>query len=80
LLIIKVAAPEKTIVVLIIIKLGRHIFDLENARRLDGVRLELLAESVLLLLENTVRNAGGGNLVIIHRKIFIVQVFLNLFA
>ena len=79
-LIIKVTTPEKTIVVLFIIKLGRHIFDLENARRLDGVRFKLLAESVLLLLKDTIRNAGRGNLIVIHRKIFIVQVFLNLFA
>ena len=63
-----------------IVELRRHILNLEYARRLPCIRLELLTETVLLLLKDAVRDAGGGNLLVIHGKIFVVQVFLDLFT
>ena len=80
LLIIKIVAPEKAIVVFLVVKLWRYVLHFKDSRRLVSVGLKWLAETVLLLLEDTIRDARGGNLIIVHRKIFVVQVFLDLFA
>ena len=80
LLVIEVTLPEEAVIIFCAVISRRYVFDLEDAWRVGGVRVELLREAILFLLEYAVRKTGCGNLLIIHSELLVVQIIFDLFT